>query len=352
MTRKLTKQEQIRRELRARDLLEQRQLQAAVRAHREQLRNHDKTTRARQRAWRRALAAGRGLAHRAASAKIAQSRAAWVSASKSYHDWWKRVQIERAQRLAKIRAARDELASYRQRRKAIVADALSSLERQLREQREIEHAEEEERRHLIEEALKRAIREARAKAHENRHSSYRPPKRTRKEAGAKRKESRSELLDAIRSNLSPSEFAQWRAYRVPVMAEAKRRGATTAERHVEIFREMVESHPENESRFEQQEADEWVAQEIARHQGESSSTDQVMSWLVRGKPGKPIRLAVLRKSLPDLTHAQIDRALHDLHEAGLIALYRQDNPQAITPADERAALFVGSEPRHLLYVKE
>jgi hypothetical protein len=70
------------------------------------------------------------------------------------------------------------------------------------------------------------------------------------------------------------------------------------------------------------------------------------------KPDTAIRLTQLRAQLPEVPRSAVDAELGRLHAAGRIALYRDDNSAAVTSDDERAALSVGGEPRHLLYWKE
>jgi hypothetical protein len=74
--------------------------------------------------------------------------------------------------------------------------------------------------------------------------------------------------------------------------------------------------------------------------------------LVATKPTRDIPLTYLRYRLRDIPRAALDAELRQMHLDGQIALYRNDNSAAITPADERAALIVGDAPRHLLYLKD
>lgn len=70
------------------------------------------------------------------------------------------------------------------------------------------------------------------------------------------------------------------------------------------------------------------------------------------RPNKAIHLAQLRARLAEVSRQAFDAELQRLHAAGQIALYRDDNSAAVTAEDDRAALAVGGEPRHLLYWKE
>jgi hypothetical protein len=64
-----------------------------------------------------------------------------------------------------------------------------------------------------------------------------------------------------------------------------------------------------------------------------------------------IRLATLREALKGMSRAEQDSQLSALHKSGKIALYREDNTPKMTAADHAAALSVGGNPRHILYVK-
>jgi hypothetical protein len=74
--------------------------------------------------------------------------------------------------------------------------------------------------------------------------------------------------------------------------------------------------------------------------------------LVEGKTSRDVPLASLRSCLRDIPRPALDAELRQMHLDGQIALYRNDNTAAVTPADERAALIVGDAPRHLLYLKD
>lgn len=87
----------------------------------------------------------------------------------------------------------------------------------------------------------------------------------------------------------------------------------------------------------------------------STAESQIMSAcrdLNAQKPNGAIRLTQLRSRVPKVSRKTVDSELQRLHAAGRIALYRDDNSAAVTAEDDRAALSVGGEPRHLLYWKE
>jgi hypothetical protein len=64
-----------------------------------------------------------------------------------------------------------------------------------------------------------------------------------------------------------------------------------------------------------------------------------------------IRLADVRDKLPHLSRSQQDVGLTELHAGRKIALYRDDNTPKVTARDHAAAIHVGGNPRHILYVK-
>jgi hypothetical protein len=64
-----------------------------------------------------------------------------------------------------------------------------------------------------------------------------------------------------------------------------------------------------------------------------------------------VRLRELRARLRDVSRDRLDRALVDLQNAGSLVLYRIDDPMDIKPEDERAALQINGNPRHILYLE-
>jgi hypothetical protein len=64
-----------------------------------------------------------------------------------------------------------------------------------------------------------------------------------------------------------------------------------------------------------------------------------------------VRLAQLRRSLPDVAPQHIDQVLGDLELAEKLVLMPLDDPQEIGPDDEQAAVTVGGQPRHILYLR-
>jgi len=52
-----------------------------------------------------------------------------------------------------------------------------------------------------------------------------------------------------------------------------------------------------------------------------------------------------------MSRAQQDSHLNTLHREGKISLYREDNTPKLTQGDKDAAITVGGNPRHILYVK-
>lgn len=65
-----------------------------------------------------------------------------------------------------------------------------------------------------------------------------------------------------------------------------------------------------------------------------------------------VRLAPLREQLAAFTKEAQDLALLRMQAGGRLVLYRLDDPQDTFEADRAAALYIGSDPRHLVYMKE
>jgi hypothetical protein len=63
------------------------------------------------------------------------------------------------------------------------------------------------------------------------------------------------------------------------------------------------------------------------------------------------RLGDLKRLLGDPPQDEFAAALLSLQDLGHVVLYRNDNPQDITPEDQAATIYVGgSAPRHLVYL--
>lgn len=65
-----------------------------------------------------------------------------------------------------------------------------------------------------------------------------------------------------------------------------------------------------------------------------------------------VRLAPLRKKLTAFPKETQDQAFLSLQACGRLVLYRLDDPQDTFEEDRAAALYIGSDPRHLVYMKE
>ncbi len=72
--------------------------------------------------------------------------------------------------------------------------------------------------------------------------------------------------------------------------------------------------------------------------------------LAEGQIKRRVRLSELRRKLT-ASRESLDRALLALQEQGRLVLYRMDNPAEITAEDERAALSIAGQPRHLVYLE-
>lgn len=64
-----------------------------------------------------------------------------------------------------------------------------------------------------------------------------------------------------------------------------------------------------------------------------------------------VRLTALRERLSSIERDVLDRALLELQDRRRLVLYRDDNTAALTDEDRAAALYVGDEPRHLVYLE-
>mgnify|MGYP001551716920 CR=1 FL=1 len=70
-----------------------------------------------------------------------------------------------------------------------------------------------------------------------------------------------------------------------------------------------------------------------------------------GGVGQRVLLRDLRPRFADVDRAEFDRALLELQKAERAVLYRLDNTLELTPEDERAALLVAGNPRHVVYLE-
>ena len=64
-----------------------------------------------------------------------------------------------------------------------------------------------------------------------------------------------------------------------------------------------------------------------------------------------VRLAHLRERLAAYARQDQDTALLQMQAAGRLVLYRLDDPQDTFDADRTAALYLGNDARHLIYMK-
>jgi hypothetical protein len=76
-----------------------------------------------------------------------------------------------------------------------------------------------------------------------------------------------------------------------------------------------------------------------------------VSLALGGGPGHRVRLSDLRHALSDVSRGDVDRTLLDLQRQEKLVLYRIDDPTDIRPEDERAALMVAGNPRHIVYLE-
>lgn len=66
---------------------------------------------------------------------------------------------------------------------------------------------------------------------------------------------------------------------------------------------------------------------------------------------KRVRLVDLRRTLDGVKRADLDKKLLDMQQSDELVLYPLDNRPEITAADDNAAIMVGSEPMHILYME-
>lgn len=75
-------------------------------------------------------------------------------------------------------------------------------------------------------------------------------------------------------------------------------------------------------------------------------------WDIAGGTAKKrVRLSELRNRLGELPRSRLDALLLEMQAAGRVVLYRLDNPVELTSADHHAALLIGENPRHLVYLE-
>lgn len=72
--------------------------------------------------------------------------------------------------------------------------------------------------------------------------------------------------------------------------------------------------------------------------------------LTHGQTKKRVRLSELRRKL-STSRETLDHLLLAMQTEGRLVLYKMDNPAEITPEDERAALSIAGQPRHLVYLE-
>ena len=84
-----------------------------------------------------------------------------------------------------------------------------------------------------------------------------------------------------------------------------------------------------------------------------SSTKRILDAAVAlGGRGTRIRIADLKRELPDIPSEEINKALLDLQRQDRLVLMRIDDPTDIRPADKQAAITIAGNPRHIIYVTE
>jgi hypothetical protein len=92
-----------------------------------------------------------------------------------------------------------------------------------------------------------------------------------------------------------------------------------------------------------------VAQHIALTSNSSAAGEQILAELRKRGSGRRILITDLRAALPEIDRATFDAALKALMFSGQAELMRKDNNPEVTRADERDAVMIAGNPRHLVY---
>ncbi|MGO9170763.1 MAG: hypothetical protein ACLP7P_02190 [Rhodomicrobium sp.] len=69
-----------------------------------------------------------------------------------------------------------------------------------------------------------------------------------------------------------------------------------------------------------------------------------------GSWAKRVRLSQLRDRLADIQRQDLDDTILGMQGQSKLVLYALDNPSEITTQDQHAAILIGREPRHILYM--
>lgn len=72
--------------------------------------------------------------------------------------------------------------------------------------------------------------------------------------------------------------------------------------------------------------------------------------LTGGDLARRVRLASLRRALPDLSVQSLDEALLQMDRSRTIQLMALEQPSEITTEDTQAAIFIAGQPRHIVYL--
>jgi len=72
--------------------------------------------------------------------------------------------------------------------------------------------------------------------------------------------------------------------------------------------------------------------------------------LSSGETRKRVKLRDLRARLA-VSRDELDKKLLAMQQAGRLVLFKLDNPAEIDPEDEKAALSIAGQPRHLVYLE-
>jgi hypothetical protein len=70
-----------------------------------------------------------------------------------------------------------------------------------------------------------------------------------------------------------------------------------------------------------------------------------------GRTNTRVRLADIRAALSDVPRGDLDKAVLAMGDRGVLALYPIENPRELTYRDREAAIMVGGEASHLVYLE-
>jgi hypothetical protein len=85
--------------------------------------------------------------------------------------------------------------------------------------------------------------------------------------------------------------------------------------------------------------------------GDLTSRVREVALAIGGGPKRRVRIAQIRRALPEVPREELDRVLNELERDKRLVLYRIDDPTDIGPEDREAVLMVAGNPRHIVYLE-